>query len=1496
MNLNFKRSASFLLALVMIFSLFPSFGVHAHAEDTVEEFPVQYTVRFLDEDGTELQSSLVDAGAIPEYTGEPLYKEGYVFADWTPALAEVTANADYTAVYTAVQPASEEPSEEPEEPSEEPEVTSYTVTFLNHDGTVLQSGAVNAGETPIYGGETPVKAEDETNTYAFSGWTPEVAAVSANASYTAVFTATAKTPAQPETPADPEEPEVPEEPEDPEQTPVEPEVPEEPVYSEAYLAIQTMIDKCLNYWVGGTAATQAEIEAAVAAMNNDELWMAQVEVYDINAEAENTLTQEEITLLTENNSVFGAFTQEVNKYLAGPGQQADVTSHSNQKLGISYTGSSVIVSASGTTMKVEAPSVKIFYWWNANETTVTFTNKYDVEATLSFDVKISETPGTVTVDSQKLTTLGTTHFDLKIAGGGNTKVKITGTATANAKTVVEFLNLSLTPNVDSTVKATFAVPEHGSYTVTCGTSQATLTSGGAAQTLENEAIIQYTLVADPGTGNKFVGWYDETSDKYLGLTTTLTNVQFTKDTTVHAVIVPQDTPVFKISDMYKTDLKDAVDYAVAKSIKQITLVDDGAIKDTSKTYNIPSGYTLLIPRDTKYTAHKDSPEILGEVANASEVPAPSAFLTLTLAEGVNLTVDGTLEVEGKQKTMQGGNAYSGQVCDTYGAIYMEDGSRITVNGTLYAWGYIYGSGASTEGTITTGSSAKVYEFIQVPDFPGGTNLSGFVDSSTSDDANGDGDKTNDYIMSFPFSQYYIQNIEVPLTINAGAKEYVRTTMTMSKMDIGTAIEFIGSGGMFRPGTGASVTKDYDPFTDRLVFDIDGNLELRGLALDMSGTWYSGALKLIIGTDKIDSANYILSLNSNITVNINSGTTSISQNVSLLPGVELNIATGATVQLNSSGSDKLNANGTGGYNVYAYDNEDWGDNVFASPAAKLVAARYSPTPGRKVRTAADLKDVQIDVNGTIIADGFLYTTEHGAAVISSGKTGKIVLNNGAGNATLAHRLDGACKAATQPIVSAKLKNGNGTYRETAGAAAGDVFVYCAECNRWYKQSENHQIPVFWIVNGVEQGHTDICVDTIPVFPGETPTKASDATNHYTFAGWATSADGEALKELPPVTQEAAYNAVFKAEAHTYTLDTSKGTNGYTWSADGKTCNAHGKCSCGYTKDFAATVTSKVTTTATCKTPEVVTWTATFSGITGATTQTKAIIGQVNSSNHTGNNQTGVGYKDSTCAAEGYTGDTVCECGTTVAKGTVIPKKDHTYALTGYTWSTDGKTCTANAKCSGCTATTTATGSITSAVKTPATCTVKGTTTYTATFAATWATTQTKDVQDIPVADHSFTTKASTTVHTPGNCQTETLYKAQCDNCSAISDTVTVKGQKVANEHTSSEIAYKNITDETHDEYHKCCDTLIDDLVEHTYTDGACACGKEEPAKGMKGDVDVDNDVDMNDAVALLQYVLKDLDITDPVALANAEVTNDEALTMNDAVKIMQYVLKDIDSLD
>ncbi len=72
---------------------------------------------------------------------------------------------------------------------EEEVVEKYTITWVNEDGTILETDEdVEKGVVPTYDGETPVKESIDGKTFVFSGWTPEVVAAINDAIYTATFT------------------------------------------------------------------------------------------------------------------------------------------------------------------------------------------------------------------------------------------------------------------------------------------------------------------------------------------------------------------------------------------------------------------------------------------------------------------------------------------------------------------------------------------------------------------------------------------------------------------------------------------------------------------------------------------------------------------------------------------------------------------------------------------------------------------------------------------------------------------------------------------------------------------------------------------------------------------------------------------------------------------------------------------------------------------------------------------------------------------------------------------------------------------------------------------------------------------------------------------------------------------------------------------------------------------------------------------------------------
>ena len=135
----------------------------------------KYTVKFVNSDGTVLQTSEVNYGEKPSYTGDtpekaPTAKNSFTFSGWTPAVTEAKADATYTATFKST-------------------VNKYTIKFVNEDGTELQSSQVEYGKTPSYSGQTPEKSADDNFSYTFSGWEPAVSKVSGDATYTAVFEA-----------------------------------------------------------------------------------------------------------------------------------------------------------------------------------------------------------------------------------------------------------------------------------------------------------------------------------------------------------------------------------------------------------------------------------------------------------------------------------------------------------------------------------------------------------------------------------------------------------------------------------------------------------------------------------------------------------------------------------------------------------------------------------------------------------------------------------------------------------------------------------------------------------------------------------------------------------------------------------------------------------------------------------------------------------------------------------------------------------------------------------------------------------------------------------------------------------------------------------------------------------------------------------------------------------------------------------------------------------
>ena len=711
-----------------------------------------------------------------------------------------------------------------------------------------------------------------------------------------------------------------------------------------------------------------------------------------------------------------------------------VTGLADENIGLSFTGDADDAwSANGTSIIGAATSTGGTCSDTSYKSTLTITNKKSTTATLSFDYSIEQNSGKIQVDGTEVSSGAS--FTKELATNESVKVYIQSGSTS-AATKITLTNVVLVSDVNAT--ATFVPAENGTYTV-----DGKLITEEYSNT--QSSMTAYQVVATPAAGYQFMGWYDVSNEKYIS-TSAKAALNIENDCTITARFASKTAALFETGGQRFDDLGDAVSYAQANSQSKITLATDGSI---SGTYTIPAGITLLIPFDEAGTLYTDAP------AAIRTTPASKAFRTLTMSEGTSITVNGAISLGGRYFAAGGGQ--QGRPVGDYGYIKMADNSSITVKngGKLYAWGFISGSGS-----VLAESGATVYEFYQIADFRGGSASSGM----------GHG--------VFPFSQYFVQNIEVPLTLNAGANEQVYSGVYAMSTTYTTAINFIGDTGMFKVESG-SFTKDYDEKTDRLVFTVNGEAALNTLSLTLAGM-------------DVNSASYVLPITNNITINIQSGNVTINQDAALLAGVQVNIAEGAGLTV---------ANGK---NIYFYDSDEWSSDNFVWGPCKFKSVAYAPGKAYN-RSNNDLVDAKMDVNDNVTAIGAIYTTKGGADICSSNGTGKYIQQGTPGTATATYQYNAGSSAVTIPITAAKLHNADGTYTETATASAGNIINYV---NGVWGGEEPTELTVTFEANG----STEYPVEGT-MAPQSVTAKKDTALNAntftregYNFLNWTTAADG------------------------------------------------------------------------------------------------------------------------------------------------------------------------------------------------------------------------------------------------------------------------------------------------------------------------------------------------------------------------------------------------------
>ena len=763
------------------------------------------------------------------------------------------------------------------------------------------------------------------------------------------------------------------------------EVPEEIVDSDLPQRIQARIDRILDRFELSEGLSYEEIvncaidadEEAVR-LTQEELPLLEQDVAMLTENEFNSLQRRE--LLADFLSVFEAL------YTASDIASKTVTVLDGQ---VSITDSEGTGNASGNMVTITAKGSVI----SKKTNTITVTNETENKAQLGFNYTASST-NSFTIAGNSVAANGS-YSVLLDAKASVTIVMQSKSGFSDTTATLRLSDFDLVAAAEES-DVTFAYDAAGGSVTVNGAS---VESGESQKISLTDGA---TIVATANGGYSFLGWIDG-ENKIISTETSYT-IKPAEAMTITAVFAKDGGDAWfavgaaaqKYESIGLMNLTKRYYYTVGHTYlynNLNTAAEAAGESSTEKTfvlmnnatlpagdYTIPAGVTLLIPFDSESTLYTTE----AVSVDVGSYKTPVAYRTLTMASGAKLTVNGALSLSAQHTSTTSPNEHGSTPTGNMSFVKMEGSSNITVNngGALYAYGYVTGSG-----TVTVNSGAKVYELFQLCDFRGG-NASTSIENGV-----------------FPMSQYYVQNIEVPMTIYSGATEYAYTTMNLSSSDYAASVGFIAASDAMFNLTGGYVVKRYDGATDRLIVEGYGDLKL-------------SPIRMTVGTLSINSEKYELPINSNITVSIQSGTITVNQDVALLPGSRVEIAQGASCVLGS------------GVNLYVYDADEWG-TFCGSNRKKLIPLAYAPSRTYN-RTEADLVDAKVTVNGTVDASaGYLYTTASGADIRG---TGTIKMQPGTQAVTYQCPANG--EYTEIPLTSAKLCNADGTYVETTAYPYGE----------------------------------------------------------------------------------------------------------------------------------------------------------------------------------------------------------------------------------------------------------------------------------------------------------------------------------------------------------------------------------------------------------------------------------------------------------------------------
>lgn len=448
-------------------------------------------------------------------------------------------------------------------------------------------------------------------------------------------------------------------------------------------------------------------------------------------------------------------------------------------------------------------------------------------------------------------------------------------------------------------------------------------------------------------------------------------------------------PTLKVKAAEVNGVKYTVEDAVTKG-GTVTLVGNAFV---ASNLTIPSGTTLILPSSldssTKigtptYVTENSTDGVNGFVDNSSEYIEHK----LTVISNVNIIVNGNILVQGILGRR--GQGLSGHTSNKHSQIIVDQNSTITFKSgaTLDTRGYIKGTGSAI---FESGST--LYSPFVVHDFRGGTSTVGSYNKGN--------------IASF--SRYEMPNVQCHSTIYSGSTVtgYCGLWIGHNNEHKTSNVTIIASSKALLNLTSGRIEKTYNAGTTTL--NVYGDITGGSLTMKISVSILSAT---------VDTSKVLFPLTYLQNINVISGTATVKYGYKLLPGFSINIATGATLNIESGGK------------IIAYDNS-WNDEAGGG------AGYYYPN---------NKGDAQIVVGGTVNVKsggaiaGAIIGNANGSVALNSGCSISITSSEGYGKAkgtSFIDKLQAVYVETASIQKTATFKNSDNT---TVNGEVGKTYTY------------------------------------------------------------------------------------------------------------------------------------------------------------------------------------------------------------------------------------------------------------------------------------------------------------------------------------------------------------------------------------------------------------------------------------------------------------------------